>query len=208
MRERGMKWTVGILITASMVAASLAAMPAAGASSAVTSIRTAMTLVPVIRVLGPTAGRSERVNILLASGETISIPAADESLVNRRMAEGAKGSTSPDATISGSCGSSNVYIYDKSNGHPIRMTTGFTVKHEAVSYSWEVIELGLSSGYDYTYTAGGGLDFDSSWSGGHTSTENPAHGTYYAHVVADDSYALLDTGDICTSGGPSAQKSL
>lgn len=160
-----------------------------------------MTYVPVVKVLGAAAHANGRVNVLLANGRKISILAADKSLVERRMAH-------PDTTVRGSCGLSYVNLKNKSNGDPVYMWTGFEVNHEAISYSWQVYIVALGSSYEHTYNAGGGLDFDSTWEGTYTSSANPARGTYLAEVESDNSYALLDTGDICVSGGPEGEWNL
>jgi hypothetical protein len=209
--HRGMKWFSGIVAAGSLVTLGLSAATPAAASPVIRSAQTeyGMTVVPVTKILG-TAHKGHLLELLLANRQEVSIPARDENLVEHQMAQVDYSAMSPayKTTVNGNCGSSFVQILDKGNGHPIFMNTGFTVKHEAISYGWQVFEASITPGnsWEYTYNAGGALDFDSSWEGFHDSVENPPHGIYEAQV--EDGWALLDTGSICVSGDPFVEGAL
>jgi hypothetical protein len=142
--------------------------------------------------------------VLLTDGNTVTVPSGDVGLM-LSAARNRANTVAPADSVSGNCGSSYVYLHEKSNGEPVKMTTGFSVKNDAVAYSWSV----YISGPNYTYTAhfSGTLALDSSWNGSHTSTDNYAHGFWYADVNPD-SYALLDTGAECDSGVPQTSVNL
>lgn len=202
----------GTMVIGSFIAATWAAtVTPARAEADATNTRTTssqMNIVPVSKILGPTTNQTASVNILLDNGRQISIPVSDESLVRQQMTTEAAHRVYPNATVRGDCGSSYVNISRKSNGHPIYMSTGFTVNIPAIGYSWRVYEAHIGGTWNFTYRKSGTLASDSSWNGSHTSIENPNHGTYHAQVESDHSYAILDTGSICSSGGPEAEGSL
>jgi hypothetical protein len=112
--------------------------------------------------------------------------------------------TLPDNRVTGNCGSSYIFVNHLSDGHPVHMDTGFDVNHLAIEYAWHAHIAGDShTGYDYDYHASGGLDFDAGWHGQHSSRKDYPRGYYGAGVYTDGtSWALLDNGDFCISGGP------
>jgi glutamyl endopeptidase len=135
--------------------------------------------------------------VQLANGTKIAIPAAEKDRVMSRAAQEAR--TNPNGVVTGDCGSSYVYVQDKANDHPVRMTTGFSVVLPAIAYSWLAQVTGPN--YNYTYESSGDLAFDSTWNGSHDSTLDYTEGIYSA-AVSPDSFAELLTGDICFSLAP------
>jgi V8-like Glu-specific endopeptidase len=140
----------------------------------------------------------------LANGRTAIVPASLKSAALKRSAQ-ESGKLSPAGIIPADCGSSQVYVNEKDNDHPVRMTTGFTVFPPAVYYSWEVNITGPD--YSYHYTAGGILADDSSWNGSHDSDDDYTAGAYTADVTTA-SYATLSDGEVCTSLGPDDEATL
>jgi hypothetical protein len=195
-----------MLLSLASVAAAATTMVAvanasrADATAAPGAITTPMTLVHVTKVVG---GRDSagHVSVLLSNGKIISILAAHKGLVMRHAAATAvRFVANP---VYGNCGYSYIYMNHKSNGQPVHMDTGFEVNHAAVEYSWSAHEAGFSgSGYDYSYHASGNLNFRNGWHGQHASGNNYPHGVYAGSVNAGSSWALLDTGGVCFSGGP------
>ena len=163
-----------------------------------------MTLVTVTRALGSTDSTGQ-VQVLLSNGHQIKIPAANLALT-LNYAKAMKASVHPDGTVTGNCGSSWVNLYERSDGHPVKTTTGFHVIHAAVAFTWDVSTKGPSgSGYLWHGSYGGGLFFDSTWSTSHSSHKDYKRGIYEA--VADGD-AILDTGGVCVSGEPYADRNL
>jgi len=165
---------------------------------------TSMSLIPVSKVTGRTPGRPGYVTLRLKNGKTISVQAKYKRLVQRRAAADAKKVTPYTNPVYGNCGYSYIYTNYKSNGEPVHMDTGFEVYDAAIEYAWHAHIAGSSgTGYSYNYHASGGLDFDYGWHGQHSSSANYPTGTYAASVYSDGtSWALLDTGGVCYSGGP------
>jgi hypothetical protein len=62
------------------------------------------------------------------------IPAADMARVMARAREDAHSAATAPAA-SGNCGTSYVKLLEKSNCYPVQVTTGFTVKVPAISYT-------------------------------------------------------------------------
>jgi hypothetical protein len=162
-------------------------------------VRAPMTVAKVSRVLTTTPDRAGKVKVRLDNGTDIAIPAKDKNLAMRYAA---KSVMSPQNQVRGNCGSSYIYVNELPDGHPVHMDTGFDVIHPAISYSWHASIHGFSgSGYDYDYHASGDLAFRVGWHGQHSSHTDYPRGTYAAGVYKD-SFALLDNGSVCTSGGP------
>lgn len=207
--------TAAIVVPTAAAASLLLAVSAASAATNSTSappsqsslaVKTtlAMHKIRVTRLLSDTPDKTGRVRVELANGAIIPIPETIKNKVMDRAAQEAK--NSPDTTVTGNCGTSSVNLAEKSDQHPVRMTTGFTVDDLAVAYGWAVQITGPS--YSFTYTASGTLDFDTGWSGSYDSPEDQLAGTYTASVIPDDSFAVLWTGDVCFSLGPVATKKL
>lgn len=110
-----------------------------------------------------------------------------------------KGSTgvSPNDVVSGDCGSSYMYLYPD-GGDYTTAVTGFNVTGPAVSYGWNIVVVDDAGTAHHSW--GGGLAFDSSWSGSWTSWHSVS-GYSWAEVVSG--WAVLWDGDICTSLYPS-----
>ena len=87
-----------------------------------------------------------------------------------------------------------------SNGRPYQMDTGFSVTHGVAAYVWNANISGPNS-YTYSYHSDGGNGFDKTWHGQH-HISNGDNGRYSGNVHGNQSYALLDDGDLCFSGGP------
>jgi len=72
----------------------------------------------------------------------------------------------------------------------------------AISYSWETTADG-PNGFTYDRSFGGGLDFRSHWDSGTQFAQVPTTGFYYGSVYTFTSMAILYTGAVCWSNGPS-----
>jgi hypothetical protein len=118
----------------------------------------------------------------------------------QRPLTAAAGTVSPYGIVVGDCGYSYINLMEKSNGQPVRMTTGFHVNDAAISYNWNASVGGPN--YQHTYLSSGNLAFRNDWNGSHNSDLNYPHGVYYASVSSNYSYALLFWGGLCVSGGP------
>lgn len=187
-------------VTAGMLAGTSAAQAASGTPGgqhATTKATAPMHTIRVTKLITTAPDRTGKVAVQLANGAVVKIPAADRERVMRRAAQEAR--VDPNGVVTGNCGSSYVYVQDKANDHPVRMTTGFTVVLPAVAYAWQAQITGPN--YSYTYVSSGDLAFDSSWDGSHDSTLDYPEGTYTA-AVSSDSFAELITGDICFSLAP------
>jgi hypothetical protein len=123
---------------------------------------------------------------------------------HQRLPERAPKGVTPDNQVVGNCGTSYIYLSERSDGWPVHMDTGFGVNQPAVEYGWHASIHGASgTGYDYDYHASGGLNYRYNWHGQHTSAKDYPRATYAAAVYSDgSSWALLDTGSVCYSGGP------
>jgi hypothetical protein len=211
MRQRRMIALAALAIGAAALATNQPAQAASGPAFAATpqikivTISVPMHLAKAVRVAGkPDAAGA--VPVLLTDGSTVSVPMKllhrvlhPTSAVPNNGVAGAR----PDITVNGSCGSSNIYLHEKSDGHPVKMTTGFSIKWylpPAVYYNWYAEIHRTSGGYDYYYHASGTLAFRYSWAGQHTSSADYAHGWYSA--VVDSGTATLSNGFICQSGDP------
>jgi glutamyl endopeptidase len=165
-----------------------------------TRITTPMTIVRVARLLTRTPGKAGTVKVQLVNGAVIAIPAADESLVMRNAA------ANPDGTVKGTCGSSFIYLYDKTDAHPLKVYTGFKVKKTAIAYEWYYTVSGPDE-FKLSATRKGTLDFRYSWSNTYSSPLDYLQGDYEA-AVSKSSFAVLWTGAVCYSGGPTANNLL
>jgi hypothetical protein len=158
-RILGMAAAAALIAMCSIPAVSAnAASPAARprpASHVVARLTAPMTIVRVARLVTKTPDRAGQVLVQLVNGAVIAIPAADKDLVMRRAAEDAR-TANPDNTVHGNCGSSWIYLYDKSDNHPLRFTTGFTVKLPAVGYKWNAT-VTAKDGFKLTYSRSGTL---------------------------------------------------
>lgn len=154
-----------------------------------------MHLVGVTRVVsGPDA--DGEVQVLLDNGATISVSSEHVDLLLNPTPP-----PSTNAIVFGDCGYSTVNIGYKSNGYPVRMTTGFHTYDASVEYAWNVFINGPR--YSYNYHASGNLAFRNDWNGSHNSGSNYPSGGYTATVSPPGSWALLWWGAVCYSGGPS-----
>lgn len=153
----------------------------------------------VTELVTTTPGTDGTIKARLANGEIIPIPASEEGRVKRAI-ERNQGKYSPQDVIDGPCGSSYVEVTEKPNDHPVRMDTGFEVDFPAVSYAWEVDISGPS--YEDAYQSAGGLNLQTEWHGQDDSQYDERQGDYTAAVDPLMSFALLVTGNVCFSGGP------
>lgn len=181
----------------------LASAANAGGVVASSTTTTEMGIVQPIRlVAAPNAAGVAQV--LMDNGATISVPAADVARVLNPTpppSQAAKGGATPNAIVFGDCGYSTINVGYKSNGLPVRMTTGFHVNDAATDYQWTAVITGPS--YSYNYNASGGLALRHDWNGSHNSSLNYPTGWYTATVSPAGSFAILYWGGVCFSGGPS-----
>jgi glutamyl endopeptidase len=164
-----------------------------------------MTIIGVARLLTSSPDRAGQLKVELDNGAVVAIPAADKNLVMRYAAAEAK-AAGPDGIKHGSCGSSWIYQYEKSDDHPIKIETGFKVKTAAIDYGWSYTVKG-PAGWGVKFSASGTLAFRHSWSNTYNTPEDYPAGTYSA-AVPSGSEVLLVTGGICYSLGPTAKNDL
>lgn len=135
--------------------------------------------------------------VVLSNGEEASVP------VSSPIVNGSPGSTvvQPDSTIYRDCGYSWMYMDSWSPLQYVPLT-GFVVNTPAIDYSWNLV---ISGPYNYENHLGygGALAFDTSWSNGAPEIPVDDAGYYNGEVVSSTSYAILDNGGVCFSGGPS-----
>jgi glutamyl endopeptidase len=206
-RALGVIGAVGALALTSLGPAGSADAGTAAAprQSAGTGGTAPMTIVPVARLLTSRPDKAGRVEVQLVNGAVVAIPAADKNLVMRRAAADAR-AAGPDGIKHGSCGSSWIYQYEKSDDHPIKIETGFKVKTAAVAYGWSYTVKG-PAGWGVTFSKSGTLALRHRWSNTYNTPEDFPAGTYKA-AVSSSSDALLVTGAICYSLGPTAKNHL
>jgi glutamyl endopeptidase len=195
---------VSSLPAASADAASPAA-PSQAVSRAGTVITAPMTIVRVARLVTSKPDKAGRVEVQLDNGAIIAIPAADQNLVMRRAAQDAK-AEQPNGIVHGNCGSSWIYLYDKADAHPVRIVTGFHVNTGAVAYGWQAVITGPQR-TDLDYVARGTLALRTMWEENASTPLDYPQGDYSA-AVSKSSFAVLWTGSVCYSGGPTAKKFL
>lgn len=169
-----------------------ARLPAiASASTGVTKVAVADTTMH-ISGFDAAVARAHGFSIIMRNGVQMSVPSA-------HLASG------PDNTVGGNCGKSWIYL---TGSHlEFHYYTGFSVNTPAVEYGWHVSIVGPNS-YDNNRTWGGGLAFRKTWrapgSGDYNVTVDDS-GYYDGKVIPSGSWALLDNGGYCTSGGPSSR---
>jgi V8-like Glu-specific endopeptidase len=215
-REFAMRWLRPFRVGAALATAALVVLAggtalaksgpvALTARSASTRTTTPMTIVGVARLLTPTPDKAGQLKVELDNGAIIAIPAADKILVLHRAAEEAR-TVRPHGKVHGSCGSSWIYLEEKADAHPVKVYTGFTVKLPAVAYSWHYTVTGPERA-GITADLGGSLAFRTSWSNTYNATVDFPQGDYKA-AVTKTSFAILVSGDICLSLGPTAKNFL
>jgi hypothetical protein len=194
---------LGVAAASALVALSMPAMTASAATTGTTGSGGPMTIARVVQLVNSVPDSAGKVTVALDNGAVIAISAANKDLVMTRAASDAR-TVSPNNRVNGNCGSSYIYVNERSSGRPVHMDTGFDVVRPAVEYAWHAHISGDShTGYDYNYTASGGLANRVGWHGQHGSHKDYPHGTYAAGVYADgSSWALLNNGSVCYSGGP------
>jgi glutamyl endopeptidase len=187
--------TAALVVLAGGTALAKSAPVGLTARSASTRMTAPMTIVGVARLLTSSPDRADQLKVELDNRAVIAIPAADKELVLH-----------PKGTKHGSCGSSWIYQYDKSDAHPIKIYTGFDVKTAAIAYKWYYTVTG-PPGWDVKASFSGTLAFRHTWSNTYNTPEDFPAGEYSAKVTAGSS-ALLSTGAICYSLQPTAKNHL
>ena len=159
---------------------------------------------PVRQVL---PGPNDSYVVKLRAGQTLTVSSRAGNLIAQRLARPSSlPNRGPLSTSYGDCGSSYVNITERyDNNRPAQMTTGFRVVHRAISYHWYVRINGPQS-YVHTYERGGGLFFSLTWDGAYLASG--PRGVWSADVNSFESFAILDDGEVCTSGGPYDQRRL
>jgi hypothetical protein len=110
------------------------------------------------------------------------------------------GSSTPDGVVSGPCGVSYVYEYGIGN-RAVELYSGFSVIAPEVGGHWQIrlSDRGGTSFKNYNVAASAnGIGQFTQVVGG--LSKGPAQAT----VVGPASFAILDNGEVCYSGGPSA----
>ena len=111
---------------------------------------------------------------------------------------GASPDVTPDNLVWGLCGFSYLY-YNALGNSKVEVNTGFAVAGLAVIYWWKywMQDLGGTSSHIHS----GGLDFQSSWDTTDTwPGMTPGPSTAWVDTGSD---AILSSGAVCSSGGPS-----
>lgn len=112
----------------------------------------------------------------------------------------------PNTTISGNCGSSTVTFVNIGN-HQAKLGTSFAlsgIDGYAVDFHWHV---DFIDNYGASYKEwGGGLDLRRTWAGSFTFTSRGA-GIAWAEL-STGSFAILEDGGVCYSGGPVAETNI
>ena len=141
--------------------------------------------------------------VQLPDGRQASVPVAQSRAVEL-------GTVLPNGqdTKYGSCGYSYVELYAL-GGAAAHFLTGFHVTHAALSYHW-VVHVHDNGGNSYPHWGGGFLPAKHDWvvNSGKFLTYHLTRGPAYAQVDSEWSYALLDTGGICSSAGPIARETI
>lgn len=157
-----------------------------------------MTTVSVTGLVTDKPDSAGRVQVQLANGKVIAIPAGEKDRVMDYAAR--EPDVSPNDVVVGNCGSSFIEVELKENDHPVRMRTGFRVNTAAVAYGWQAEISG--PGFSHSYDSAGALALSRSWDGSYDSPRDHLQGTYEAVVASEQSFAVLWTGAVCISGGP------
>jgi glutamyl endopeptidase len=197
--------TAALVVLAGGTALAKSAPVALTTRSASTRMTAPMTIIGVARLLTRTPNKAGQLKVELDNGAIIAIPAADKNLVLHRASAEAK-AVRPDGKVHGSCGSSWIYLEEKTDAHPVKVYTGFTVRLPAVAYSWHYSVTGPER-TGITADLGGSLAFRTSWSNTYNATVDFPQGDYKA-AVTKTSFAVLVSGDICLSLGPTAKNFL
>ncbi len=116
---------------------------------------------------------------------------------NGAVTPGSGGVVSPDNTVPGSCGYSFDYLYDD-GGLNYDALTGFHVNSTAVYFGWLIFVNGAGGTYYQQQFPDHGNINSFDWSHDYIGRV-PAPDFYSTDVDPNDSYAILDSGDICTA---------
>jgi hypothetical protein len=132
--------------------------------------------------------------VTLAHGPTLRVPAryASNIIAHQKLAR-----PSSDV-VEGDCGSSYVFLNERTGTSPYALTTGFNVVLPAFYFTWDVLINGPKS-YVHRYEPYGNISADY-WNGAYLA--NGSRGRWTANVSSVDSVAILDDGSVCWSGGP------
>ena len=199
-RFRFLGATVGLAAAASLSLPGVSASAQVGGNAGV-DVRQPMYLAMADGASSP--GADGRVQVHLTNGATVSLTASEADLVlHPRPQLSSSGVAQPNGIVFGDCGYSTVNVGYKSNGAPVRMTTGFHVNDSATGYQWGAYTTGPS--YSYHYTASGNLALRHDWNGSHNSSANYPSGWYTSTVSPSESFAILWWGGVCYSGGPTS----
>lgn len=197
--------------TTLLAVALLSAMPASADTVAPDISAVSMSVAHPVSVLDTQPDSTGHVRVAFSDGSVVSVPAVDVPKVKNRI-DALHRNVQPDNTVPGPCGTSYITLSERSDGYPVHMDTGFKLSggRRATSYAWSAwIQGAPGTGYSYDYHASGDLDFRDHWDGHHTSGRAYPRAPYAAGVnTGVHSYALLDNGDICTSGGPTDSRNL
>lgn len=140
-------------------------------------------------------------------GTQSSVPITEEAIAQRAAADAAKvsaqseapaGLPTPNGTVDGDCGSSWINAVKQAN-NTVAYSTGYIVFGAVVSSQWQVVASGFVSGNSVLLNPGP--------NSGTWETEGALYnvvGPGLAYVTVATSFAVLASGQVCYSGGPSA----
>jgi hypothetical protein len=181
------KVIVGIAILATIALSAAARVPQAAASRPSAAPHVVVAVVPMhITGFDPVVAK--------AHGYVIRTNAAGRQYA---VKAGAKPGATPAGIVYGDCGSSWLY-YVALGSRRVWVYTGFDVTAPAVYYWWRYWMLDNGGISSHTHS---GIQFSSSWST--TDTWGGMTAGWSEAWVDASSYAVLASGAVCTSAGPS-----
>jgi hypothetical protein len=212
--------TVSALAMLGLSAASASAAPTikSSATTYTVTLREGMTFVRVLKILGQTPGKPGYFTAVMANGQRATVPDVLKGRVLSAMKYDAlQPGTIPITPLNstscgykcvtdfipGNCGSSDITLTIKVGGHPIRTITGFRVITPEVYYNWRAGRSGPN--YAPFWKTWSGFSSSNVWnSPPWDSSSNYPDGTWSGAVDPYNSWAELDNGQFCYSGGPAA----
>lgn len=154
-------------------------------------------------VTGPD-GRLRSVSRDALEGEVGSAAIHGGMRVTQELLTSIEGASTQGQVVGGNCGWSYIY-FNRIARLKGSYRTGFQLNEPAISYQWTVGITGPSAGWAKVF--GGALAFATSWTSGERTYNAAVPGSYLAGVWTS-SHAVLWTGGVCYSGGPTSVATL